>query len=381
MPALPRTTPKDRATPIEAVYMADVLGSDERSMANKLHTNAGISAKYLLAQARSLPPGLNNSADELSLRRAVYEKVGLIGVDAEDRVYTNIELGRAVLSVLSGQARQVDMCRRYAIGVTSLKRWRKAFVAHHGHLHITDISATLEETRPFWAAIPQRGRPTLLDANTESLAAEYIAGRGALGDGYDTQGAGQLLKRLAVATGNPSAKGSRGHVRGFLRRATVVCDDGSTRRLKDVKASNLSTQRAAAITPEKIASQFTKAAELFEEHRRVGRYCGLPAADQMLNTDEGHTGHGKYKRQLAHPDTDRLFRVVDGERVEFHASTVFTTLGTGELLERLCGAVQQGCGGESERGDLVEGLRAGRNSVFFSVRCHRPAQAQACDGL
>ena len=156
----------------------------------------------------------------------------------------------------------------------------------------------------------------------------------------------------------------------------VMDKDNQPAKMRVLKASNLSSQRAQAATPEKMAAQFTKLKGLYTKHEKQGR-CenenGHPSADQLFNTDEGHPGHAAYNAVGAGPDMGRVFRIVDGERVEYHASTVITTRGTGHLSEKLTGCIQQAPGGKTAAGHLAENLPTGRNAAFFA--------ATACGGM
>ena len=109
----PNADPHSRRGAIELVYRAEKPGTDQRTMAKKCYTKAGIGSKFLLEKVRQLPEGLVNTEDRLTLRRAANRVVGLnkmtaIG-DKDQRCYTNWELCHVVLTTLAGIERKGEM--------------------------------------------------------------------------------------------------------------------------------------------------------------------------------------------------------------------------------------------------------------------------------
>ena len=347
----PNASPKNRRDALELVYMAEQLGSDRRTVATRCHTKAGIGAKFLLEKVSKLPEGLTNDANSASLRRACNRAVGLDKVTAvgekDHRCYTNHELCTAVLTVAAGFRKRRDVLYEYMLPPTTYKRYVRGYGEWLEKLDKSckqhkllkwgkgslpkDLPGVVKLAMEYFGRIQPRGRPAFLDDQTESFLGEYICGAASMGIGKDRKQQRALLRDVCQAAGHPEAKGSRGALDAFLDRTLVLDSEGKPEKIKIVKASNLSGTRATAATPEKMGAQFLKMAALFVEHQEQGRCendSGLPSADQMVNTDEGHPGHGVYNAVGAAPYCTRVWRIVDGEKVEYHASTVITTIGT-----------------------------------------------------
>jgi len=234
----------------------------------------------------------------------------------------------------------------------------------------SDVPASVKLAMAFFGKIKLRGRPAFLPPDTESFVGEYLVGLASMGVGKDRKGMAAVLKQVSQAAGHPEAKGSRGHLQSFLSRAVVLDSKDEPAKIKVRKASNLSRKRAETVTPEKMGAQFRTMKAIYDTHAEQGRCenaSGQPSGNQVFNTDEGHPGHAVYDAVGAARDADTVWRIVDGEGVEYHASTVITTIGTGHLVERLTGCIQQARGGKTAAGHLAENLPTGRNAPFFAA--------------
>ena len=67
-------------------------------------STCGCSPSYLAANLRKLPPGLLDTENEQTLRRAANKVCGCV----DTRAYTNFELQQAVVSVLAGKSRAAE---------------------------------------------------------------------------------------------------------------------------------------------------------------------------------------------------------------------------------------------------------------------------------
>ena len=149
----------------------------------------------------------------------------------------------------------------------------------------------IDESLP---TIKKRGRAALLEADEEALLAARAIEYEEVGFGQNTDELREDLASLSQAVGNKGAKGSRRHFAGFMKRNELNVDAVT---LKVRKQSKISTDRAKACTPEKIADQFNKVEAQYLKWNEEGRIQGEFPADCLFNTDEMHTGDGKWKRE------------------------------------------------------------------------------------
>ena len=346
---------------IEKIYEAETrYDCSMRDMSKMMHTKYGLSQKYFLAQALKLHelhgPELINDDHHLTLRRAANKLLNIHKIKEKDeketRNYTNRELGYVVVSVgalhplfrgpfppvpkskrltrlvalaVRDNHPRNQLLRKYDIPPQSFKRHRRLYEAWlaekpgRGHKH---SARRHNQALQYFDKIKGRGRPPFLDETTEQFVAEYIAGWAKVTvNPYDKRRLSQVLARVAVAMGtSTNASGSRSHVRGFKQRAKVLAKDGTMKPLKEQKATNISAKRCEALDPKKFIEMFKKASALFKQHMLEGRcdnVTGHPSAEQVLNTDEWHPDHGHYNSCFSGPDTDRLMRKVDGERMKY----------------------------------------------------------------
>ena len=212
------------------------------------------------------------------------------------------------------------------------------------------------------------GRPTYLLPDEEQLIANMLSGLGKMTSGKDKTLTLKMICRVATAVGNPRVKGSARLFQAFIARSKVAAKEEDGQALKHAKASNLSKLRAKALIRGRFVEMFTKFDAIITRLREQGRLGEneLLDPDTIFNSDEAHPGQGNFNAVVVGADTERAFRIVEGEKVEWHASAVITTSGLGELVRPCCGVVHQATG-KTCRGDLAEGLPVGRDAPFFAL--------------
>ena len=93
----------------------------------------------------------------------------------------------------------------------------------------------------YFCEVKRSGRPALLSADEEAMAAEILDLYGATGIGKDYRRTAKFLGDLTSAVTGKKQGGSQSHVKKFARRSGLT----------QVKGSDLSQIRATALTPEK----------------------------------------------------------------------------------------------------------------------------------
>ena len=236
----------------------------------------------------------------------------------------------------------------------------------------------------YFLNVKQRGRPTIFTRDEECLAAEKFAAMGDTSLNADKHVHLAELKRMAQALGYQDFKASRQFWADFKRRSEVLNKDTgeSDGTLKETKASNLSHQRAKAMAPEKIATNMGMVEGVYDLHHKQGRNRNWdPEPEQKHNLDEAHPEQGKFRPGVHRPNgANRSYRLVEGEKCEWHGTTFFVTNATGYLLPSCSGVIHQ-AGGQSpaELGAmgletsgggtaaLAHGLKGGKDSPFFAT--------------
>ena len=258
-----------------------------------------------------------------------------------------------------------QVCGRYDISLSSFKRHKK------GWANFKVEAGAAAKPEDYFLKIPSAGRPTFLSPDEEQLIAEMLAGMGDLACGKQADRTLALICRVADAVGNLHVRGSRQLFAKFMERngmPAVAAAQSDATGLKVVKPSNLSKNRAKALTIEKFTKMFQIYVGMVERLREQGRLAAneWPDPECLFNTDEAHPGSGKFNAVVVGANTKRAFRLVDGEKVEWHASAVITTSAMGDLLRRCCGVVHQATG-KTCGGDLAEGLPVSRFAPFFAL--------------
>ena len=128
----------EKRAALELVYLAgavDGMQSSRRDAAKKISRKLGgaLTSDFLLRTANKLPPGLKDSLQEFSLRRAVNAALGLDKhivseagrkVAASQRSYSNQELMEAVLKHGALSSSPCPFCTGLTTSVLCLRRQR-----------------------------------------------------------------------------------------------------------------------------------------------------------------------------------------------------------------------------------------------------------------
>ena len=160
-----------------------------------------------------------------------------------------------------------------------------------------------------------------------------------------------MLQLASAGVGVEGAAGSQKHVAGFRNRCAHNPDAGAV-KFKLRKQSDLSQNRAQAMSPEKAAAQFAKVAKRHAEWKAAGRIKGdHPDPTTQYNGDEMTASNGKFKAVLVEArKIDRSFRlnVHPSERLDFHVSEFLCACADATLVEELCMTVHQRADGLTE---------------------------------
>lgn len=367
-----------RADPAAAAHMEDLLAvmmsSGKQAAAAALQRGGGLDSRRMMdlvkrtekmhkqmQECGEAPMGgiLADSDETKVLTRAVCRA---LRVKLPDQSYAPAELLAALQLVHPPTRKNAVMmnkaaaARLHGIPYKTMKTHSSKF---SGWRKQVGQKVSAEQYLP---TIKKRGRAALLESDEEALLAARAIEHEEAGFGQNLDELRTDLASLSQAVGHEGAKGSRRHLAGFMRRNELNVDAVT---LKVRKQSKISTDRAKACTPEKIADQFNKVAAQYLEWNEEGRIIGEFPADCLFNTDEMHTGDGKWKRVVMEgTKNDRSFKLQTGERLPFHATQILTCCADGTLLDALCGCIHQ-CSGEPSEA-LALGLRhGGRNDPIF----------------
>ncbi len=346
-PVISATAQRQREA-IEAFYAfktraendpASVIG--DRLVCRSHAREAGMLESTLRSETARLPPGLENSSVCLTLRRHVNV---LLNIPQQKGVYhwRIAELQRMVLAsfvIGPGKARHEEILgqRVVVIGKNTMNTHRNALKAWRRERRGKD-GQYFESIRP-------PGRPTLLTPVEEQFAMETIDLSAQIAHGKDRRLGKDFVGELSKAVGLGGG-GSKEHLQGVRRRVTLA----NGNKITEQSASNMSTLRAKALTPEKHATMFNRYKQLLSELRDAGRFedslvPGMPDADTHYNTDEVSPEYcGKYAKILCSGKL-RKWRVKEGEHNPFHATGVVTVCGNGTFVGHASGVCHTSAAG------------------------------------
>ena len=309
---------------------------------------AGMTEGTLRAEVAKLPPGLENTDECLTLRRHVNH---LLRIPPQKGVFhwRIAELKQMVLA--SFEKGPTAARHEHILGELVPVLGKNAMNTHRNALEKWRKEKRGSDD-DYFASLKPPGRPTLLSPVEEQFVAETIDLSSRIAYGKDRRLGKAYLRDFSNAVG-VSGGGSRAHLQGLANRVTLANGE----KLRPKRASNMSTLRAVALTPEKHAKMFGTYKKLLATLKEAGRFRdsvipGTPDADTHFNTDEVSPEYcGKYAKILCSGKL-RKWRVKEGEHNPFHATGVVTVCGNGTLLERASGVCHTSAAGGSNAHSL-----------------------------
>ena len=248
----------------------------------------GVDRRRVGELVRALPPGLANSDQELSLRRAVNAALCM----SQKSAYTEAEMRGALVAVLRGQLTYAAASARYGPAAKTLQH-HVGVLRRSGGAHASEA----EVQRAVSAhALPKPGAQPLLSSPEVAALVARAQGAATAGAGVTRRALGAQARGMAVAK---AAVLQPGAARARLENAFASPSAGA-RLLRQAKGSGLllapaterkasviSQKRAAAADP-KLSAQFAATvggfyAELYAQGILTTKE---PEADQVFNADE-----------------------------------------------------------------------------------------------
>ena len=242
--------------------------------------------RYLRDAMKQMPAGMAGKEIDRAANLICFPKGG----GGRRRNYTDAEFELCVVGSLKPGGKITD-CEKYAIG-------RANFCRARGGLKAWRLAHPDSNDHAYFLGLKKPGAPTKLLPDEEHFLAERLNLQAAHGFGMDERQAKRYTSGLMAANGQ-SGGGSRSHIDGIRRRAKLSEEAGGGGLVKR-KASDMSYNRAQALTLEKHHVMFNKYEAGIKKLADEGRFCDrrAPLPKYIINSDEMSPGSGKYGKVI-----------------------------------------------------------------------------------